>query len=154
MYAVEQCGSMDAKLLPAPVLSFSNVEECGNTLAAAGFDQVTLAEASPVWRFPAPDDFFDGISPITVRTAALLCGQTAENLSRIRATAEDEARNYSLADGTVEFARAPRQHTQILRRYNAVRWLTILARATFEHEQASTVPTPEWCGVRVHPSIA
>jgi len=87
---------------------------------------------------PRTGDFFDGISPITVRTAALLCGQTAENLSRIRATAEDEARNYSLADGTVEFARAPRQHTQILRRHSAVRWLTILARAPL------SMSTPAW----------
>jgi len=70
---------------------------------------------SPVRRFPAPAAFFDSISANSLRTAALLRAQTAENLSRIRAGAEDEARGYSLADGTVEFPCAPRQHRQILK---------------------------------------
>ena len=98
-----------------PSFRFSNVEECGKIIAAAGFEQVTIAEVPQVWRLPSPAAFFDGISASTVRTAALPRAQTAENLARIRAAAEAETQDYSLAGGTVAFACAPRQHTQILK---------------------------------------
>lgn len=68
-----------------------------------------------VWRFPSPAGFFDGISASTVRTAALPCAQTAENLARIRAAAEGEARNYSLADGTITTMRTQRVQRNLRR---------------------------------------
>ena len=102
MRAVERHGSTDAKLPPGPpFFRFSNVAECSSAIAAAGFGPVTIAEVPQVWRFPSPAAFFDGISASTVRTAALLRAQTAENLAKIRAAAESETRNYSLADGTI-----------------------------------------------------
>ena len=98
-----------------PFFRFSNVEECGKTIAAASFEQVTIAEVPQVWRFPSPAGFFDGISASTVRTAALPCAQTAENLARIRAAAEGEARNYSLADGTITTMRTQRVQRNLRR---------------------------------------
>jgi SAM-dependent methyltransferase len=103
MRAVEQHGSTDAKLPPGPPFwRFSNVVECSNAMAAAGFEQVKLTEVPQVWRFPSAAAFFDGISASTVRTAALLRAQTPENLAKIRAAVESETRNYSLANGMIE----------------------------------------------------
>ena len=103
MRAVEQHGSTDANLPPGPpFFRFSNVVECGRAITAAGFGQVKITEVPQIWRFPSAAAFFDGISASTVRTAALLRAQTPENLARIRAAAESEARNYSLADATIE----------------------------------------------------
>jgi SAM-dependent methyltransferase len=77
MRAVERHGSTDAKLPPGPpFFRFSNVAECSNAIAAAGFGPVTIDEVPQVWRFPSPAAFFDGISASTVRTAALLRAQT------------------------------------------------------------------------------
>ncbi len=101
--AVEQHGSTDAKLPPGPpFFRFSNVAECSKTIAAAGFGQVKIAEVPQVWRFPSPAAFFDGISASTVRTAALLRAQTPENLARIRAEVEQETRNYTVTNGSIE----------------------------------------------------
>ncbi|MBC8006777.1 MAG: methyltransferase domain-containing protein [Prolixibacteraceae bacterium] len=103
MHAVEQHGNMDAKLPPGPpFFRFSDIAECSRTIAAVGFVQVNMTEVPQVWRFPSAAAFFDGISASTVRTAALLRSQTPANLARIRAAAESETRNYSLANGTIE----------------------------------------------------
>jgi SAM-dependent methyltransferase len=103
MRAVEQHGSTDVMLPPGPpFFRFSDIAECSKTIAAAGFGQVKMTEVPQVWRFPSAAAFFDGISASTVRTAALLRAQTPENLARIRAAAESEARNYSIANGTIE----------------------------------------------------
>jgi SAM-dependent methyltransferase len=103
MHAVDQHGSTDTKLPPGPpFFRFSNVAECSKTIAAAGFEQVKIAEVPQVWRFPSPAAFFDGISASTVRTAALLRAQTPENLAKIRAEVERETSKYSRANGTIE----------------------------------------------------
>ncbi len=103
MRAVEQHGSTDAKLPPGPpFFRFSDVAECSRTIAAAGFEQLKIAEVPQAWHFPSPAAFFDGISASTVRTAALLRAQTPENLAKIRAAVESETRNYCLANGTIE----------------------------------------------------
>ena len=103
MRAVEKHGSTDAKLPPGPpFFRFSNVAECDNAIAAAGFSDVTIIENPQTWRFPSAAAFFDGISASTVRTAALLRAQTPANLAKIRTEVEREAGKYSLADGKIE----------------------------------------------------
>ncbi len=103
MRAVEKHGSTDAKLPPGPpFFRFSNVVECSNAIAAAGFGNVRTTEVPQLWRFPSAAAFFDAISASTVRTAALLRAQTPENLSKIRAEAERETSEYSRAGGSVE----------------------------------------------------
>ena len=103
MRAVEKHGSTDAKLPPGPpFFRFSDVAECGNAIAAAGFDEVNIIENPQVWRFPSAAAFFDGISASTVRTAALLRAQTPENLAKIRAEAVRETGRYAGADGKIE----------------------------------------------------
>ena len=103
MRAVEQHDSADAKLPPGPpFFRFSDAAECSKTIAAAGFGQVNIAEVPQVWRFPSAAAFFDGIRASTVRTAALLCAQRPENLAKIRAEVEREARNYSQSNATIE----------------------------------------------------
>ncbi len=103
MRAVEKHGSTDANLPPGPpFFRFSNVAECGNAIAAAGFSEVNIIENPQTWRFPSAAAFFDGISASTVRTAALLRAQTPQNLARIRAEVEREADRYARADGKIE----------------------------------------------------
>jgi SAM-dependent methyltransferase len=103
MRAVEQHGSADVALPPGPpFFRFSDIAQCSKALAAAGFGELKMTEVPQVWRFTSAAAFFNGISASTVRTAALLRAQTPENLARIRSAAESEARNYSLADGTIE----------------------------------------------------
>jgi SAM-dependent methyltransferase len=103
MRAVEKHGSTDAKLPPGPpFFRFSDVAECGNAIAAAGFDEVNIIENPQVWRFPSGAAFFDGISASTVRTAALLRAQTPENLAKIRAEVVRETGRYASADGKIE----------------------------------------------------
>src|SRR5882672_616046 len=63
MRAVEKHGSTDAGLPPGPpFFRFSNVDECGRSMAAAGFGRVHIAEVPQLWRFASPAAFFDGIS--------------------------------------------------------------------------------------------
>jgi hypothetical protein len=103
MRAVEKHGSTDAGLPPGPpFFRFSDVAECGNAVAAAGFRDVNIDENPQVWRFPSAAAFFDGISASTVRTAALLRAQTPENLARIRAEVERETGGYARPDGNIE----------------------------------------------------
>ena len=103
MRAVEKHGSTDAKLPPGPpFFRFSDVAECANAIAAAGFRDVNIDENPQLWRFPSAGAFFDGISASTVRTAALLRAQTPENLARVRAEVEREAGRYARADGRIE----------------------------------------------------
>lgn len=103
MRAVEKFGSTDANLPAGPAFfRFSDRGECRSAIAAAGFADVNIGENPQLWRFPSAVAFFDGISASTVRTAALLRAQTAQNLARIRVEAEREAATYARADGSIE----------------------------------------------------
>ena len=103
MRAVEQHGSMDAKLPPGPpFFRFSDRAQCSEAIASAGFKDVSIAEVRQTWRFASAAAFFDGISASTVRTAALLRAQTPEKLAKIRAEAEREAGKYSRDGSNVE----------------------------------------------------
>jgi len=102
MRAVEQHGISNVGLPPGPpFFRFSDRVQCTAAIAAAGFGTVTISQVPQVWRFPSPAAFFDGISASTVRTAALLCAQSPENLARIRAQVEREANSYASADGGI-----------------------------------------------------
>lgn len=72
--------------LRPPFFRFHNVEEYRNTFVAAGFGQVTRADVSTVRHFSASAALFDGISPSTVRTAALLRARVAKSLAALRMT--------------------------------------------------------------------
>ncbi len=101
--AVEKHGSGDANLPPGPAFfRFSEPTECRSALAAAGFADVSIDENPQVWRLRSPAAFFDGMRASTVRAAALLRAQSAQNLARIRAEVEHEAAAYVVADGGIE----------------------------------------------------
>lgn len=103
MRAVETHGSTDAKLPPGPpFFRFSDPALCVEAITAAGFAEVKIKEVPQTWHFPSPAAYFDGISASTVRTAALLRAQTPDQLAKIRAAAEGEARGFATAAGTVE----------------------------------------------------
>jgi SAM-dependent methyltransferase len=101
--AVEKYGSADAKLPPGPAFfRFSDRAECRSALAAAGFADVTIGENPQLWRLPSPAAFFDGMCASTVRAAALLRAQPAQDLARIRAEVEHQAAAYARDDGSIE----------------------------------------------------
>lgn len=100
--AVEKHGSADAKLPPGPaIFRFSDCAECRSALAAAGFAGVEIAEHPQLWRLPSPAAYFDGMCASTVRAAALLRAQPAQDLARIRAEAEQQAAAYARDDGSI-----------------------------------------------------
>jgi hypothetical protein len=83
--AIRTHGSLDVGLPPGP-----NFFACGTPsfaremLARAGFANVSMTEVPLVWRATSPDEFIDVISSGTVRAAATLKRQSAENLAKIR----------------------------------------------------------------------
>ena len=100
MRAVERHGSKDADLPPGPpFFRFSDIAQCRDALAAAGFARVKITEAAQVWHFPSAEAFFEGISASTVRTAALLRAQSPQNLARIRTQVLTETADYAHGKG-------------------------------------------------------
>jgi ubiquinone/menaquinone biosynthesis C-methylase UbiE len=83
--AIRAHGSLDVGLPAGP-----NFFACGTPsfaremLARAGFANVTMTEVPLVWHAASADEFIDVISSGTVRAAATLQRQSAENLAKIR----------------------------------------------------------------------
>lgn len=100
--AIEEFGSMDVSI-PAgpPFFRFSDPEESIRALAGAGFAAPRVAQVALHWRLPSPDSLFDFMQRSTVRTGALLRGQSAAVLPAIRAAMRTEAARHETLDGIV-----------------------------------------------------
>lgn len=89
--------------LPAgpPFFRFSDAGEAVRTLLGAGYVAPTFTRVPQVWRLPSVERFFEVMREGTVRTRALLAGQTPEALAAIRAAVVEAARPYA-KDGGIE----------------------------------------------------
>jgi SAM-dependent methyltransferase len=101
--AIRDHGNMDVGLPPGPsFFRFSDPEECRRTLEGTGFASVRSVEISQAWRFPSIEAWFDGVECSTVRTAALLRGQSPKAYDAIRAAFTQRGKAYQLEDGRVD----------------------------------------------------
>ena len=101
--AVQVHGNTNVGLPPGPsFFRFSDPQECRRTLEATGFTDSRSIEVSQTWRFASVTDWIEGVERSTVRTAAILRAQTAQDYSSIRAAVEERGRNYVRSDGRVE----------------------------------------------------
>lgn len=99
--AVGEVGAAPPANLPAgpPVFRFSSEEEFSRLLRSAGLEGVDVRTVAFTHRLATVDEFWDGIVGGTVRTAAMIQGQTQETQRRIREAFDRLARRYAAADG-------------------------------------------------------
>jgi SAM-dependent methyltransferase len=94
--AIEAHGTPDVGIpVGPPFFRFSDAAECERTLRAAGFVDISVTEVPLQWRLPSARAYFDVMLNGTVRTAALLRGQTPEALAEIKGAVISEAQTYS-----------------------------------------------------------
>jgi SAM-dependent methyltransferase len=83
--AIRAHGSLDVGLPPGPnFFAYGTPAYATAMLKRAGFANVAMTEVSLVWRAASADEFIDVIASGTVRAAATLKRQSAENLAKIR----------------------------------------------------------------------
>ena len=83
--ALRRSGDLSVPLPPGPpFFRFSDASECERVLAAAGFQAVRVTLVPQVWRFRSPEALFEAMLNSTVRMAALLKAQSAQDLDAIR----------------------------------------------------------------------
>jgi SAM-dependent methyltransferase len=100
--AVRKHGNPDVPLPPGPpFFRFSDASECDDVLKIAGFRNVDVRKVPQVWRFSASGMLFEAFLAGTVRTQALLHGQSAPALAAIRDAVGRVAGEYE-NHGTVE----------------------------------------------------
>jgi hypothetical protein len=100
--AVQQHGILNVGLPDGPpFFRFSDPAECNRTLPGLGFVDVESLEVGQVWRFRSAQEWIEGVSRSTVRTAALLRAQSEEAMQRIRAALTDAASRYRQDDGSI-----------------------------------------------------
>ncbi len=99
--AVKEAGASPPPDLPPgpPMFRFSADEELSKLLTTAGLDDVQIRAVSFTHRVSGSDELWDGLLPGTVRTRALILGQTEEMQRRIRAALDRLLRPYSARDG-------------------------------------------------------
>lgn len=101
--AIRENGNVDIGLPPGPsFFRFSDPAECRRTLETIGFTSSRSVEVAQVWRFPSVSAWFDGVERSTVRTAALLRGQTPAAYSAIRDAFEARGSAYRVGEGRVD----------------------------------------------------
>ena len=84
--AVQEHGNPNVPLPEAPpFFRFADATDTAQTLTAIGFGQVVSREVSMCWEVEDPRDTFVAFRDGTGRTAALLAGQTPEQLQAIEA---------------------------------------------------------------------
>lgn len=83
--AIERHGRMDLPLPPAPpFFHYSDATVALQALLDAGLEDVLVETVPQVWQFQRPEELFEALLHGTVRTAALLRGQDAAALEKIR----------------------------------------------------------------------
>lgn len=88
--AVAEHGSSTGQVPAAPdFFRFADPAESVRSLEVAGFTRASCSLVPQTWRLSSPDELLDSLSRGTVRTAALLRGQTPEALELIRASARE-----------------------------------------------------------------
>jgi SAM-dependent methyltransferase len=78
---------------------YSEPRHCRASLAAAGFTDVRGELLRLTWRLASVDDLFPAYHQATVRTGALLDGQTDADLAKIEQRVRDTAGPFTTADG-------------------------------------------------------
>jgi len=96
---IQQYGNLNVQLPEGPpFFRFSDLEECGRSLRAAGFESPKVTKVAQVWRLPAGDGLFEAMKESTVRTAGLLRAQNPEALIRIRDTIRKETERHQTGE--------------------------------------------------------
>jgi SAM-dependent methyltransferase len=94
--AVQSVGDPNVPLPPGPpFFRFSDHVESERTLKAAGFVEVSVVNLPQRWSLPNPEALLRVFEDGTVRTRALLRGQTPEALEAIRAAVRQSARQFA-----------------------------------------------------------
>jgi hypothetical protein len=97
--AVQTHGDMNVPLPPGPpFFRFSDRDESGRALVAAGFAEPTIVHLKPWWLLPSPEALFSAFAEGSVRTRALLLGQSATALKAIHAAVVEAAAPYVHGD--------------------------------------------------------
>lgn len=97
--AVDAHGTPDVQLPPGPpFFRFSDLDQCVQSLTAAGFESPRARKCRLEWRLPSPDSLFEYMYGATVRTAGLLRAQPTGVLDEIRAAILAEAARYRRGD--------------------------------------------------------
>jgi ubiquinone/menaquinone biosynthesis C-methylase UbiE len=95
MPAIQAHGNMQVPLPAAPsIFRFSDHQECIAVLATAGFSDIEVTEARPIWQADSAQEVLDMIYKGTVRTAALLQLQETSALAAIHAAILESAEKY------------------------------------------------------------
>jgi len=93
--ALKKHGNLDLPIPKGPNLyRFSDPEECGRVLAAAGFNNPTSDLINTVWRFPTPEALFSAVSSAGVRITSVLNMQTPEALAKIQTQMREDCMAY------------------------------------------------------------
>jgi ubiquinone/menaquinone biosynthesis C-methylase UbiE len=83
--AIRAHGSLDVGLPQGPnFFNYGDLKYSTEMLVRAGFTNVSATEVPLVWRVSSPDGIIEAISSGTVRAAAVLNRQSAENLVSIK----------------------------------------------------------------------
>ncbi len=99
--AVQEVGATPPADIPPgpPFFRFSSDDEFAGLLRSAGLEEIGVRRLAFTHRFSAPDELWDGLLGATVRTAALIVGQTADTQRRIRVAFDRLVREYAVTDG-------------------------------------------------------
>ncbi len=100
MGAIQAHGDMEVPLPPAPpIFRFSDLDECKNALAAAGFVDANVQSIPLVWKGSSARECLDLIYNSSVRTAMLLEHQAPEALEKIHQAIIDGVERFKKGDG-------------------------------------------------------
>ena len=99
--AVTAAGARPPEDVPVgpPIFRFSDEEEFAALLRANGLDDVAVTTVAFSYSAASPDELWDGLLRGTVRTAALVLGQTEAMQQRIRAEFNRVVAEYRVEDG-------------------------------------------------------
>jgi len=98
--AVQTKGDPSVPLPPGPpFFRFADAGESAAALKAAGFKAPSAKEFSQRWQLPSADALLEVFEEGTVRTRALLKGQTPAAMMAIRAAVNDAAQAFATPEG-------------------------------------------------------
>jgi ubiquinone/menaquinone biosynthesis C-methylase UbiE len=95
--AIQKYGDLNVPIPPGPpFFRFSNPEESGRVLSAAGFKNPVVTRVPQVWRLESAEALFDVMYNGSVRNAALLRAQQPDVLEAIRAEIRRDVEQHHL----------------------------------------------------------